>query len=184
MVCAVAKSYDGSEELDAEVADMARRAAQAASDRRKRIRESGTGLTAEDVDADALALLDRQLEDIATWSPGFTGAMLFRGPQVLPLVSLITSADREAMKRALMHVAASIRAEMELIERDAVGGFVDSITSTSRGAVVALVLDDDILVVAIEGRPAAVADLWKSISDRKEKISEAAGALIHESAEY
>lgn len=179
----MAKTYDGSDELDAEVADMARRAAQAASDRRKRIRETGSGLTADDVDADALALLDSQLEDLATWSPGFAGAMLFRGPEVLPLVSLITSGEREAMRRALMHIAASIRAEMELIERDAVGGFVDSITSTTRGAHIAIVMDDDILVVALEGRPALVADAWKVIAERKADISAAAAALFNESSD-
>ncbi len=162
---------------------MARRAAQAASERRKRIRENGSGLTADDVDADALADLDRHLEDLAAWTPGFTGAMLFRGPEVLPLVSLITSADREAMRRALMHVAASIRAEIELIERDAVGSFVDSVTSTTRGAVIATLLNDDLVVVAIEGRPASVADAWKAIGDRKADLAAAAAALINESAE-
>lgn len=174
----MAKTYDGSDDLDAEVADMARRAAQAASDRRKRIRETGSGLTAEDVDGESLALLDKQLEELAAWSPGFAGAMLFRGPEVLPLVSLITSSEREAMRRALMHVAASIRAEMELIERDALGSFVDSITSTSRGAHIVIVLADDILVVALEGRPASVADAWKTISDRKADIASAAAGLF------
>ncbi len=179
----VASLYDGTDEREAEVADMARRAAQAASDRRKRIRATGTGFTAEDVDADALARLDHQLEDLAAWSPGFAGAMLFRGAEVLPLVSLITAADREAMKRALVHVAVSIRAEMELIERDAVGSFVDSVTSTSRGAVIVTVLNNDILVVALEGKPAAVADAWKAITERKAAISSAAGAFFHDAAD-
>ena len=174
----MATDYDGGDEREAEVAEMARRAAQAASDRRKRIRNNPSGLTTDDVDGEALELLDRQLEELASWTPGFTGAMLFRGSEVLPLVSLITSADREAMRRALMHVAASIRSEMELIERDAIGSFVDSVTSTSRGAVIAIVIDDDILIVAIEGRPALVADAWKAIGDRRSAIAEALEALI------
>lgn len=172
-------TFDGGDEREAEVADMARRAAQAASERRKRIRENPSGLTAEDVDADALAELDRNLEDLASWTPGFSGAMLFRGAEVMPLVSLITSNEREAMRRALMHVAASIRTEIELIERDAVGSFVDSVTSTTRGAVIAILLNDDVLVVAIEGQPASIADAWKAIGDRKVDIAAAAAALIN-----
>ncbi len=179
-VDAVVSKYDGTEELDDEVATMARRAAQAASDRRKRIREYGDGPTTDDVDADALASLDYHLEQIATWTPGFTGAMLFRGPEATPLVSLITSGEREAMRRALVHKAASIRDEMTLTERDATGAFVDSVTSTTRGAVLANVLGDDLLVVAIEGSPAPVADAWKAMRDQRHGIEEAAGALLSE----
>ncbi len=170
--------YDGGEDLDAEVADMARKAAQAASGRRRRRRENPSGITVEDVDEKALADLDRELEEIAAWSPGFAGAMLFRGAEVLPLVSLITSGEREAMRRALVHVAESVRSEMEMIERDAVGSFVDSITSTSRGAVISILLGDDILVVAIEGQPAKLADAWQAIASRRTAIEVASNALI------
>ena len=169
---------DGGDERESEVADLARKAAQAASERRRRVRENPTGITAEDVDEEALAELDRQLEEIAAWAPGFAGAMLFRGAEVMPLVSLVTSGEREAMRRALVHVAQSIRNEMEMIERDAVGGFVDSVTSTSRGAVIAIALADDLLVVAIEGQPAKLADAWKAIAERRSAIESAAASLF------
>jgi len=68
--------------------------------------------------------------------------------------------------------------ELELIERDALGAFVDSITSTDRGAVMVVRLRDDLLVVAIEGRPARVADAWKAIADRKEYLLEVTSKLI------
>lgn len=175
---AVASRYDGSEQLDDEVADMARRAAQAASDRRKRIREYGDGPTAEDVDTEALAKLDRHLEELAAWTPGFAGAMLFRGPEAMPLVSLITSGEREAMRRALMHMAISVRSEMELTERDAVGSFVDSVTSTSRGAVLVNVLNDDLLIVALSGQTVSVSDAWNVMRGQRDGIAAAAGDLL------
>lgn len=168
-------AYSGDDKRETEVADLARKAA---SSRRKRVRENPSGITAEDVDDAALAALDHELEEIAAWSPGFAGAMLFRGAEVLPLVSFITSGEREAMKRALMHFAASIRAEMEMIERDAVGNFVDTVTSTTRGAVIAMQFDDDILVVALEGKPAKIADAWQAIAQRREAIEKASAGLI------
>lgn len=167
------------DEREAEVADMARRAAQAASDRRKRLRDNSTRVTEEQVDNDALADLDRHLEELAAWTPGFVGAMLFRGLEVLPLVSLITAAEREAMRRTLSHFAISARDEMELVKSDSLGAFVDSVTSTSHGAVLTTVLGDDILVIGIAGRPAQVADAWKALSDRKAAIAVAAEALIN-----
>ena len=96
----------------------------------------------------------------------------------MPLVSLITSGEREAMRRALMHMAISVRSEMELTERDAVGNFVDSVTSTSRGAVLVNVLDDDLLIVALTGKSVSIADAWKAIRGQRNDISAAAADLI------
>lgn len=174
----VASKYDGTEQLDDEVADMARRAAQAASDRRKRVREYGDGPTVEDVDTEALAKIDRHLEELAAWTPGFAGAMLFRGPEAMPLVSLITSGEREAMRRALMHMAVSVRSEMELTERDAIGKFRDSVTSTSRGALLVNVLNDDLLIVALIGDSVSIADAWKAIQSQRDEIALAASDLL------
>lgn len=164
---------------EGDVADMAKRAALAASERRRRLRESGE-ITVEDIDETMLAELDRLLEDVSAWTPGFAGAMLFRGAAAQPLVSLITSGEREAMRRALIHVASSVRIELDMIERDVLGQFVDSVTSTSRGAVIVIRMDDDLLVVAIEGRPAKVADAWKAIANRKADLAEVAAKLVRE----
>lgn len=161
-----------------DVADMAKRAAMAASERRKQIRSGGGGITAEDVDEAMLAELDRVLVSMAAWTPGFAGAMLFRGEQAQPLVSHITSGEREAMRRALLHSATSVRMELDLMERDVLGSFVDSVTSTSRGAIIVNRFADDLFVVAIEGRPAKVADAWKAIADHREEIAAAAAKLI------
>ncbi|MFT7473408.1 MAG: hypothetical protein ACI81L_000323 [Verrucomicrobiales bacterium] len=171
-------AFDGLDDRESEVADTARRAALAASDRNKRIRSAGSGITAEDVDPQMLSQLDALFENMATWTPGFAGAMLFRGEAAQPLVSLITSGEQEAMRRALIHVAASVRAELDLLEHDAVGSFIDSVTSTSRGAVLVNRLDDDLLVVAIEGRPARVAEAWSAISANRLQIAAVAARLI------
>ena len=178
---AVSAIDDGGDQREAEVADLAKKAAQAASSRRKRSRENPSGITAADVDDDALAALDSELEQIATWAPGFAGAMLFRGAEVLPLVSLITSAEREAMRRALMRTATLVRSEMEMIDSDALGAFVDSVTSTTKGAILSIVLEDDILVVALEGRPVKLADAWNAIATRRAPIQSALTGLINAS---
>lgn len=181
MVTPVETSADGSDEREEEIAEMARRAALAASDRRKRARESGD-ISADDVDQPMMDRLGKSLETIAAWVPGFAGAMLFRGPQAQPLVSLITAGDREAVRRGLSHVATTVRAEVDLIERDTFGSFVDSVTSTSRGAIVVLRFDDDLLVVAIEGRPALVADAWHAIRAERDELRDAAAGLIKTSS--
>lgn len=169
---------DGADPRESDVADMAKRAAFAASERNKRIRSGGGDLTAEDIDETMLTELNRLLENMAAWTPGFAGAMLFRGEQAQPLVSHITSGEREAMRRALLHVASSVRMEVDLLERDVLGGFVDSVTSTSRGAILVNRFDDDLFVVAIEGRPAKVADAWKAIADHRADIAAVAASLV------
>lgn len=169
---------NGADSREDEVAEMARRAAMAASDKRRRARTGGDGPTVADVDQEMMARLGKSLDSIAAWAPGFAGAMLFRGETSQPMVSLITSGDREAMRRSLNHVATSARMQLDLIERDAVGSFVDSITSTSRGAFLAFRLADDLLVVAIEGRPARIPDAWKAVLDQMSELREAAAGLI------
>lgn len=169
---------NGADNREDDVADMARRAALAASEKRRLARTGGDGPTAADVDQDMMNRLGKALDAIAAWSPGFAGAMLFRGEAARPLVSLITAGDREAMRRSLSHVATSVRMELDLIERDALGAFVDSVTSTSRGAILVFRLEDDLLVLAIEGQPARVADAWKAVLDQKAELAEAAAGLI------
>lgn len=129
---------DDYDERELEVAEMARRAAVAASERRKRLKNSGGGLTVDDVDATALRDLSALLEEIEAWVPGFAGAMVFHGEAAVPIVSLIGAADREATRRALTHAGTSTRQEIDYLEHDAFGGFVDSISSTTRGAVLAV----------------------------------------------
>jgi hypothetical protein len=173
-------SNNGSDSREDEVAEMARRAALAASDKRRRARSGTDGPTAEDVDESMMARLSSALEDISEWSPGFAGAMLFRGEATQPLVSLIVSAEREAVRRALTHVATSVRMELDLIERDALGSFVDSVTSTERGAVIVIRLGDDLLIVALEGQPARIADTWQAIANQRGELAAAASGLIRE----
>ena len=157
---------------------MARRAALAASERRKRLRDSGGEITAEDVDTTKLGELDTLLGKVAAWTPGFAGAMLFRGEAAQPLVSLITSGEREAVRRALIHVSTSVRTQLELLERDSVGAFVDSMISTSKGALLVNRLGDDLLIVAIEGRPARVAEAWHALSNERQNIAAVASRLV------
>ena len=159
---------------------MARRAAQAASDRRKRIREAGTSLAAEDVDGEALAMLDRALESIASNSPGFGGAMVFRGPDALPLVSLIPSREAEGMRRLLINTAVSTRKQMDHLAGDSIGSYLDSVTSTARGAIIAKLFGDDLLVVCLEGPRVSVLDTWKAMSDCTREISGACASLFIE----
>ncbi len=166
------------DERELEVAEMARRAAMAASERRKQKSNSGGELTLDDVDPVALDELSTLLEEISAWTPGFSGAMLFHGAAALPVLSLITAGDREAMRRALTHIGSSTRMEIDVIEHDATGAFVDSVTSTTRGAVVVVRLEEDLLVVAIDGRPAKLADAWKAISDRKGRLLDVTTRLI------
>lgn len=166
------------DDRETEVADTAKRAAKAASQRRKQKKNQGGDLTTDDVDPAMLSRLSALLEEISAWTPGFAGSMLFHGEAATPIVSLITAGDRESMRRALTHVGSSVRQELELIERDAVGSFVDSVTSTSRGAVLVFRLGDDLLVVSIDGRPAKVAEAWKAVSDRKAALAEVTAKLI------
>lgn len=175
----VSSENDGSDEREAEVADLAKKAAQAASRRRKRRRDNPSGITAEDVDDEALNALDAELEEIASSSPGFAGAMMFRGPEVLPLVSLITTSDKEGIRRVLMRAAGSVREEMEMTDRLAIGTYLDSVSSTTQGAILSTALDDDIFVMVIEGKPAKIADAWHAMSTRRSSIQSALEALIN-----
>jgi len=71
--------------------------------------------------------------------------------------------------------------KLDLIERDALGSFVDSVTSTERGAVIVIRLGDDLLTVALEGQPARIADAWQAIAKQRDELAAAAVALIRES---
>ena len=169
---------DDDDERELEVAEMARRAAMAASERRKQIQNAGGELTLEDIDPDALEDLSTLLEEIEAWTPGFSGAMIFHGEGALPIVSLIRAGNREAMRRSLTHVGSAARQEIDLLERDAIGGFVGSITSTTRGAVLVFRLNDDRLVVSIEGKPVNLADAWRAVGARKARLLEASANLV------
>lgn len=169
---------DDEDERELEVAEMARRAAMAASERRKQLRSAGGDLTLDDIDPEALEALSTLLEEIEAWTPGFSGAMIFHGEGALPVVSLIRAGNREAMRRSLTHVGSSVRQEIDLLERDTFGGFVDSVTSTTRGAVLVFRLHEDLLVVAIEGKPVNLADAWKAVGTRRSRLLEASANLI------
>ena len=65
------------DERELEVAEMARRAAMAASERRKQKSNSGGELTLDDVDPVALDELSTLLEEISAWTPGFPGRCSF-----------------------------------------------------------------------------------------------------------
>lgn len=176
-VTPVTNAIDGSDDRESEVADMARRAAMAASGRRKQARAGGE-ISEDDVDPDVLVELDAALENLAAWMPGFAGAMLFRGENAQPLVSLITSGERESMRRTLIHLATSTRTAVDLVERGALGSFVDSVTSTTRGAAIVTRLNDDLLVTALEGHPAPLADAWQAIRNNRDMIEAIAARLV------
>lgn len=164
---------DGSpatDEREDEVADVARRAAMAASARQKLLRDSGTDLAASDVDNDMLDRLGAALERIEASAPTFTGAMLFRGPEATPLVSLLPDFGSEESRRTLTRAATAMRMQADLLADSSIGQFVDSLISTERGALLVQLLDEDVLVVSLAGSPPDVGHVWRTIAAERAEI--------------
>ncbi len=163
-----------------EVADVARRAALAASARRSLARDAPTGMAAVDVDDAMMARLGMALERIEAVSPGFAGAMLFRGVDAAPLVSLLPDFGSDEARRTLTRVATAVRMQFELLEDSSLGRYVDSVISTERGAVLVKSIADDLLVVSLAGTPPAVAPTWRAIALERVEIAAAAAGLFRD----
>ena len=161
-----------------EIADVARRAAMAASARQKAAREAGGPMTAADVDDAMMTRLGLALERIESRCTNFAGAMLFRGPDAAPLVSLLPDFGSDEARRTLTRVATAVRMQLELLEDSTLGRYVDSVISTERGAMLVRVIGDDVLVVSLGGAPPDVAPAWRAIATEREEIAAAAADLF------
>lgn len=161
-----------------EVADVARRAAMAASARRSMARDVDDGMSLGDVDDAMMNRLGLALERVESECSNFGGAMLFRGPDAMPLVSLLPDFGAEEARRTLIRVATAVRMQFDLLEDSSLGSYVDSLTSTARGALLARAIGDDLLVVSIAGSPPDVAPAWRAMGSERPEIAEAAAGLF------
>lgn len=169
-VSLVTDSSPAADEREHEVADVARRAAMAASARQKLVRDSGSKLAESQVDGDMLDRLGSALERIEAAAPTFTGAMLFRGPEAIPLVSLLPEFGADESRRTLTRAATAVRMQFDLLADSSIGGFVDTIMSTERGAVLVQLLQQDLLVVSLAGSPPDVGPVWRSIAAERAEL--------------
>ena len=147
-----------------EVAEVARRAAMAASARRSLARTTPDGLTARDVDEGMLTRLGLALERIAA-----------------PLVSLLPDFGSDDARRTLTRIATAVRMQFDLLEDGSLGRYVDSVVSTERGALLVKSIGDDLVVVSVSGTPPDVAPAWRAMAAEREEIAAAAADLFVES---
>lgn len=166
------------DEREGEVADVARRAALAASARQKLSRESGVLVGAEDVDSEMLERLGTALERIEANCTNFAGAMLFRGPNAAPIISLLPDFGAEEARRTLTRAATAVRMQFELLADTSIGGYVNSIISTGRGALLVQALGEDLLLVNLAGSPPDVGPAWRAVASERDEIAEAAAELF------
>ncbi len=160
-----------------EVADLAKRAAHAASERRRR-RRSGGGRPADDADPVQMERIGAALEKIRQSCTLFDGALIVRGVETLPLVSLLPDEDPEAARRLLTRAATTTRTAVDYFADAPLGEFVDQMISTERGAVLTKRIGDDLLLVATVGYPPDVAPVWRAIVDVHAEIGDAAKRLF------
>lgn len=161
-----------------EIADVARRAALAASARRSAARESGGSLSVAEVDEAMMTRLGQALERIEGRCEHFAGAMVFRGADAAPLVSLLPDFGSDEARRTLTRVAVAVRMQVDLLDDSSLGRYVDSVLSTERGAVLVQAIRDDLLVVSLAGTPPDVAPAWRAIASERVEIAEAAAGLF------
>ena len=166
---------DGRED---EVADVARRAAMAASARQKLMRESGTDLVAGDVDPAMHERLSLALERIEHASRNYTGAMVFRGADAVPILSLLPDFGTEEARRTLTRTATAIRMQFDFLADSSQGAFRNSIISTERGALLCQILGDDMLIISLAGAPPDVAPTWHVLAEERVAMREALQALF------
>ena len=168
-------AVDGRED---EVADVARRAAMAASAKRQPQREAADPPTADDVDQGMLTRIGAALERIEYRCSNFSGAMLFRGADAQPIISLMPDFGSEEAKRTISRVATAVRMQHDLLADSSLGAYRDSIISTDRGAVLVNVIGEDLLIVAVAGSPPDVGPAWVAIAAERAEIREAAEKLF------
>lgn len=162
---------DGRED---EVADVARRAAMAASARQHLAREPGGDHSASDVDQEMVNRLGLAIERIEAASTNFAGAMLFHGADGQALVSLMPDFGSEESRRTMTRVGTAVKMEIDLLADSSIGPYRDSLISTQRGALLVNVIGQDVLVVSLAGSPPDVAPTWKAIAIEREQMAEAA----------
>lgn len=150
----------------------------AASARQTAAREAGGAMTGGDVDEAMMIRLGLALERIERRCSNFAGAMLFRGPDAAPLVSLLPDFGSDEARRTLTRAATAVRMQHELLEDSTLGSYVDSVISTERGAMLVKVIGDDVLVVGLGGTPPDVAPAWRAIAVEREEIASAAADLF------
>jgi hypothetical protein len=168
-------AMDGRED---EVADVARRAAMAASAKRQQVRDAGDAPTVEDVDDTMLSRIGTALERIEYRCANFSGAMLFRGSDAQPIVSLLPDFGSEEARRTISRVATAVRMQFDLLADSSLGAYLDSVISTERGAVLVNMIDQDMLIVAVAGSPPDVGPAWNAIAAERSEIREAAAKLF------
>ena len=150
----------------------------AASARRSLAREAPDGEVPAEVDEAMMERLGAALERIEADCDNFAGAMVFRGTDAAPLVSLLPDFGADEARRTLMRVATAVRMQFDLLIDSTLGPFVDSVISTERGAVLVRAVGDDLLVVNVAGSPAAVAPAWKAIAVELEELRLASRGLF------
>ena len=150
----------------------------AASARRSAAREAPDGMSGSDVDDAMMIRLGLALERIERKCVGFAGAMLFRGSQAVPLVSLLPDFGSDEARRTLTRVATAVRMQLDLLEDSTLGRYVDSVTSTERGALLVQAIGDDLLVVSLAGSPPDVAPAWRALAAERAEMAEAAEGLF------
>ena len=136
------------------------------------------GMGAADVDEVMMERLGAALERIEAGCDNFAGAMMFRGVDAAPLVSLLPDFGADEARRTLIRVATAIRMQFDLLIDSTLGPFVDSIVSTDRGAVLVRAIGDDLLVVSVAGAPAEVIPAWRAMSTEQEELRFAAAGLF------
>mgnify|MGYP001819164270 CR=1 FL=1 len=174
-VTANESSMDGRED---EVAEVARRAALAASEKRRRSRELDGRPTAEDVDQSMMQRMGQALERIESTSDAFSGAMVFRGAAADPLVSLLPEFGSDEAKRTLGRVALGVRTQIEHLLDSPLGPCLDTVLSTERGAVLVNVVADDLLVVSVTGSPPDIGPIWRAMARERAELADAAQRLF------
>ena len=161
-----------------EVAEVARRAAMAASARRSLARTAPEGMAAQDVDEGMLTRLGLALERIESACTGFAGAMVFRGMDAAPLVSLLPDFGSDDARRTITRIATAVRMQYDLLEDGSLGRYVDSVISTERGAFLVKSIRDDLVVVSLAGTPPDVAPAWRAMAAERAEIEAAAAELF------
>lgn len=125
-----------------------------------------------------MATLGRAFGRIEAASPDFGGTMLFRGSQALPLVSLLPPERSEEVRTVLLRIATGTRAQIDSFVGSSTGSYTDSIIATEHGSIVARLIADDLLLVAVDGRHGDVGSLWAASAAEVDTIASAAAALV------
>lgn len=143
-----------------EVADLARRAALAASEKRRRQREHGVDVSKGIVDDDQMVRLESLLQQVGEMET-VVGVMMTRGQGAIPIASVLPTVIGDEIFRTLNSIASTTAHQSELLGNVELGAPRDSLISLRRGAVLTRWIGEDLLLVAVEGTPAPVSAIWQ-----------------------